>query len=177
MDGERRGLLVSRGWVRRRSSLSCSASSCSGCWPTDLPGQAPIPERAVDPSGEVVYTERDVERGQEVFLNNGLMEYGSVYGHGAYLGPDYTADYLRRSAEYVRRQARRRAPPTPRRARRSRSSAPTATTSARASSSSTREQAQAHRRLVGHYSRFFSEPTTKHGRGPTRSPTATTCAP
>ena len=63
----------------------------------------PIPERAVAPSGEVVYTERDVERGQEVFLNNGLMEYGSVYGHGAYLGPDYTADYLR-SAEYVRRR-------------------------------------------------------------------------
>ena len=45
----------------------------------------------------MLYTERDVERGQEVFLNNGLMEYGSVFGHGAYLGPDYTADYLRRA--------------------------------------------------------------------------------
>ena len=30
------------------------------------------------------------------------MEYGSVFGHGAYLGPDYTADYLRRSANFVR---------------------------------------------------------------------------
>lgn len=27
------------------------------------------------------------------------MEYGSIFGHGAYLGPDFTADYLRRSAE------------------------------------------------------------------------------
>ena len=34
-----------------------------------------------------------------MFLNNGLMEYGSVLGHGAYLGPDYTADYLRRAAK------------------------------------------------------------------------------
>ena len=51
----------------------------------------------------MLYTERDVERGQEVFLNNGLMEYGSVFGHGAYLGPDYTADYLRRAADQVRR--------------------------------------------------------------------------
>src|SRR3569623_869949 len=29
------------------------------------------------------------------------MEYGSIFGHGAYLGPDYTADYLHRSAELV----------------------------------------------------------------------------
>ena len=37
-----------------------------------------------------------------MFLKNGLMQYGSVFGHGAYLGPDYTADYLRRSALSVR---------------------------------------------------------------------------
>src|SRR5215208_5209439 len=41
--------------------------------------------------------------GQQVFLHNGLMEYGSAFGHGAYLGPDYTADYLRRSADLVKR--------------------------------------------------------------------------
>ena len=37
-----------------------------------------------------------------MFLHNGLMEYGSVFGHGAYLGPDFTADYLRRSSDLVR---------------------------------------------------------------------------
>ena len=31
----------------------------------------------------------------------GLHEYGSVVGHGAYLGPDYTADYLRRATDDV----------------------------------------------------------------------------
>jgi nitric oxide reductase subunit B len=31
------------------------------------------------------------------------MQYGSVYGHGAYLGPDFTADYLHRSAVEMRR--------------------------------------------------------------------------
>jgi nitric oxide reductase subunit B len=30
------------------------------------------------------------------------MEYGSIFGHGAYLGPDFTADYLHRSATLVR---------------------------------------------------------------------------
>jgi nitric oxide reductase subunit B len=54
----------------------------------------PIPTKVVDPAGHVVYTGAQVTHGQQVFLNNGLMEYGSAFGHGAYLGPDYTADYL-----------------------------------------------------------------------------------
>ena len=36
-----------------------------------------------------------------VFQRYGLMEYGSVYGHGAYLGPDFTAEYLHKSAEFL----------------------------------------------------------------------------
>ena len=48
------------------------------------------------PAGTTLFTGSDIAEGQQVFLNNGLMEYGSAFGHGAYLGPDYTADYLRR---------------------------------------------------------------------------------
>ena len=33
-----------------------------------------------------------------MFLRNGLMQFGSIFGHGAYLGPDFTADYLHRAA-------------------------------------------------------------------------------
>ena len=64
----------------------------------------PIPERVVDPGGRGRLHRRATSRaGQKVFLGNGLMEYGSVFGHGAYLGPDYTADYLRRASNFVRR--------------------------------------------------------------------------
>jgi nitric oxide reductase subunit B len=28
-----------------------------------------------------------------VFLKHGLMEHGTLWGHGAYLGPDYTAEH------------------------------------------------------------------------------------
>ena len=45
----------------------------------------------------------DIRAGQEAFLTYGLMEYGSVYGHGAYLGPDFTADYLHRLALELKR--------------------------------------------------------------------------
>ncbi|HWO40198.1 MAG TPA: cbb3-type cytochrome c oxidase subunit I, partial [Candidatus Eisenbacteria bacterium] len=36
-----------------------------------------------------------------VFQRYGLMQYGSVYGHGAYLGPDFTAEYLHHSAAFM----------------------------------------------------------------------------
>ena len=64
-------------------------------------GEAPIPARVVDQKGNTLFTHDDILEGQQVFLRNGLMEYGSIFGHGAYLGPDYTADYLRRSATAV----------------------------------------------------------------------------
>ena len=59
---------------------------------------APVPDKVVDPQGNVLFTGDDISSGQQVFLHNGLMEYGSIFGHGAYLGPDYTADYLRRAS-------------------------------------------------------------------------------
>jgi len=63
---------------------------------TDEP---PIPVKVLDPNGTLLFTGTDVIAGQEIFLQNGLMEYGSIFGHGAWLGPDYTADYLHRAAE------------------------------------------------------------------------------
>ena len=54
----------------------------------------PIPEKVVSPTGETVFTGEDILAGQEVFLKYGLMENGSIWGHGAYLGPDFSAEYL-----------------------------------------------------------------------------------
>ncbi len=54
----------------------------------------PIPDKVTGPDGVTVLTAEDIRSGQEVFLKYGLMENGSVWGHGAYLGPDFSADYL-----------------------------------------------------------------------------------
>ncbi|HET6667317.1 MAG TPA: cbb3-type cytochrome c oxidase subunit I [Intrasporangium sp.] len=61
----------------------------------------PLPETVNGPNGEAIYTEDDVTAGQQIFLRRGLQQYGSVMGHGAYLGPDYTAEYLRRASEHI----------------------------------------------------------------------------
>src|SRR4030095_9871100 len=62
----------------------------------------PIPARVIDESGATVFTRADVLRGQEVFLKYGLMEHGTLWGHGGYPGPDYSAEYLHRLAEIAR---------------------------------------------------------------------------
>jgi nitric oxide reductase subunit B len=56
--------------------------------------QPPIPERVVDEDGTTLCTRDDIMGGQHVFQNRGLMQYGTIFGHGAYLGPDFTAQYL-----------------------------------------------------------------------------------
>ena len=58
---------------------------------TDAP---PIPERVVGPAGDIVYTGKEVTDGQLVFLKYALMDNGSIWGHGALLGPDFSALYL-----------------------------------------------------------------------------------
>src|SRR5829696_5476696 len=100
----RRQLLVSKGWVQGVLLVMLFGFFVLGLLAyRTYQAKPPLPQRVVDPAGTTLYTARDITAGQQVFLHNGLMEYGSVFGHGAYLGPDYTADYLRRSSEFVRR--------------------------------------------------------------------------
>lgn len=57
--------------------------------------QAPRPEEVVTGQGEVLFTKEHLMGGQAVFQKYGLMDYGTVLGHGSYLGPDYTAEALK----------------------------------------------------------------------------------
>jgi nitric oxide reductase subunit B len=62
----------------------------------------PIPGRVTDTAGATLFDKQAILHGQEVFLKYGLMEHGTLWGHGAYLGPDYTAEYLHRLGEICR---------------------------------------------------------------------------
>ena len=66
----------------------------------------PLPDNVVGADGETVYTKADITAGQQTFLRRGLQQYGSVMGHGGYLGPDYTAEYLRRSSVHINDELR-----------------------------------------------------------------------
>ncbi|HEY8857437.1 MAG TPA: cbb3-type cytochrome c oxidase subunit I [Rugosibacter sp.] len=59
----------------------------------------PIPAQVVDAQGDAVFNGDDISDGQAIFLKYGLMANGSIWGHGAYLGPDYSAEALHRMGE------------------------------------------------------------------------------
>ena len=56
----------------------------------------PIPEAVAVSDGEVIFTGDDLRRGQDVWRSIGGHELGSVWGHGAYTAPDWTADWVHR---------------------------------------------------------------------------------
>lgn len=61
----------------------------------------PIPERVVTSDGRVIYTGEDIREGQNVWQSMGGQEVGTVWGHGAYVAPDWSADYLHREAVWL----------------------------------------------------------------------------
>ena len=56
----------------------------------------PIPQQYVSESGEKVITHDEILHGQTAWQTTGGMQVGSVWGHGAYQAPDWTADWLHR---------------------------------------------------------------------------------
>ena len=61
----------------------------------------PMPEQVTSQDGEVIYTRADIEQGRQVWQSMGGMQLGSIWGHGAYVAPDWSADWLHREAVEV----------------------------------------------------------------------------
>ena len=160
-DGGKRDLLVSRTWVQVAGLVFVAGFFVLVFLAyRTYQSDPPIPDRVTAPRGETIFTGDDIRAGQKVFLQHGLMEYGSIFGHGAYLGPDFTADYLHRSSGSVldrlggtgsdsasqetidQFQTNKYDPDT-------------------GTLPFTSQQAQAFHHLERHYGDFFSEPTTR----------------
>jgi nitric oxide reductase subunit B len=61
----------------------------------------PVPKRVVTPDGTVLFTGQDIKDGQNVWQSMGGEEVGTIWGHGAYVAPDWTADWLHREATWL----------------------------------------------------------------------------
>jgi len=61
----------------------------------------PIPERVVSDGGKVLFTGQDIRDGQNVWQSTGGQELGSIWGHGSYVAPDWSADWLHREATFM----------------------------------------------------------------------------
>lgn len=58
----------------------------------------PLPSKVVSINGVQIYSLGDIQRGQNVWQSLGGMQKGSIWGHGSYLAPDWSADWLHREA-------------------------------------------------------------------------------
>ncbi len=61
----------------------------------------PVPRRVVTDSGTVLFTAQDIQDGQNVWQSMGGQEVGTIWGHGAYVAPDWSADWLHREAAWL----------------------------------------------------------------------------
>jgi nitric oxide reductase subunit B len=73
-----------------------------GYYGTEIYRQAPpVPTRVVTTDGTVLFTGQDIKDGQNVWQSMGGQEVGTVWGHGAYVAPDWTADWLHRESVWL----------------------------------------------------------------------------
>jgi nitric oxide reductase subunit B len=61
----------------------------------------PVPAKVVAPDGTVLFTGQNIKDGQNVWQSLGGQEIGTVWGHGAYQAPDWSADWLHKEAVFI----------------------------------------------------------------------------
>jgi nitric oxide reductase subunit B len=61
----------------------------------------PIPDKVITTDGLVLFTGQDIKDGQNVWQSMGGQEMGTVWGHGAYLAPDWSADWLHKEGVFL----------------------------------------------------------------------------
>lgn len=162
----RRPMLVGKGWVQAVALVMVFGFLVMGILAyRTYTDSMPQPEKVVTSAGQVVFTSTDITTGQQLFQARGLMEYGSIVGHGAYLGPDFTADYLRRATDIVTARQAAAGIGDPRAAvieqfRTNRYDERSGVLTF------TDDQVAAFEELTRHYAQFFGEDSTKNGLVP-----------
>jgi nitric oxide reductase subunit B len=61
----------------------------------------PIADKVVTTAGKTIIDTGEIQAGQNVWQSLGGMELGSIWGHGSYVAPDWTADWLHREAVFI----------------------------------------------------------------------------
>ncbi|HKX68080.1 MAG TPA: cbb3-type cytochrome c oxidase subunit I [Intrasporangium sp.] len=106
-DSPQRQMLVGKGWVQGVALVMLFSFFVMGILAyRTYTASMPQPERVVSSTGQTVFTTEEITAGQALFQARGLMQYGSIMGHGGYLGQDFTAEYLRHATEFTEHQIR-----------------------------------------------------------------------
>jgi nitric oxide reductase large subunit len=61
----------------------------------------PIPSQVVTTDGRVLFDGSTIQEGQGAWQSIGGQEVGTIWGHGSYIAPDWTADWLHRECTFI----------------------------------------------------------------------------
>ena len=88
-------------WIALGCVLVVSFAVLGGMGVKIISNAPPIPREVITNDGRAVFNEETIRRGQEVWQSLGGQEIGSIWGHGSYVAPDWTADWLHREATFI----------------------------------------------------------------------------
>jgi nitric oxide reductase subunit B len=88
-------------WIAFGVIMFVSFSVLGGVGYKAISNGPPIPAKVVLADGSLLFNGETIRNGQNVWQSTGGQEIGTVWGHGAYVAPDWSADYLHRQSEIV----------------------------------------------------------------------------
>ena len=88
-------------WIALAVVLVASFSVLGGVGYHAIHNGPPTPTQVVTTDGRVVMEGEAIHLGQGVWQSMGGQEVGTVWGHGAYVAPDWSADYLHRESMFI----------------------------------------------------------------------------
>ncbi|MDT8067841.1 MAG: nitric-oxide reductase large subunit [Terriglobia bacterium] len=88
-------------WIALAVVLIASFAVLGGVGYKGIHNGPPIPAQVITTNGTVVFSGDYIRDGQNVWQSIGGQEVGTIWGHGSYVAPDWTADYLHRECMYI----------------------------------------------------------------------------
>jgi len=88
-------------WIALTLVLVISFAVLGGVGVKVLDNAPPIPLQVVTTDGHVLFDGTTIQDGQGAWQSIGGQEVGTVWGHGSYIAPDWTADWLHRECTFI----------------------------------------------------------------------------
>ena len=88
-------------WIALGFVLVISFAVLGGVGFKVLKSAPPIPSRVVTTDGRVLFDGTTIQDGQNAWQSIGGQEVGTIWGHGSYVAPDWTADWLHRECVFI----------------------------------------------------------------------------
>jgi nitric oxide reductase subunit B len=88
-------------WIALGIVLVASFAVLGGVGYKTINNAPPIPSQVVTTDGQILFSGETIRDGQNAWQSIGGQEMGSLFGHGSYVAPDWTADWLHRESMFV----------------------------------------------------------------------------